>query len=73
MIVHQKQKQEARIWIYIQFQFCVIRLNISGLKYTFCLHWEKKGHGLRVNLVKREALLKDLYAIRVLAFISQYK
>ena len=32
-----------------------------GLKYTFCLHWEMKGHGSRVNLVKHEALKIVVY------------
>ena len=29
-----------------------------------------KGHWLRVNLVKREALLKDLHASSVLSFLN---
>ena len=27
---------------------------ISGVKYTFCLRLEMKGHGSRVNIVKRD-------------------
>ena len=34
----------------------------------FCLHWEMKGHWSRVNLVKPEALLKDLDTTSVLSF-----
>ena len=38
-----------------------------GLKYTFfCLHWETKGQGWCVNLVKCEALLKYLHVTCVL-------
>ena len=32
----------------------------------FCLHWEMKGHRSHVNLVKHEALPKDLHAIRMI-------
>ena len=39
------------------------------MKYTFFrLHWEMEGHWSRVNLVKREVLLKDLQATSILSF-----
>ena len=36
--------------------------------HFFRLHWEMKGHWSCVNLVKREALLKDLHVTSVLSF-----
>ena len=39
-------------------------------KTLFCLYWEMKGHGSRVHLVKREALLKDLHATGILSFLN---
>ena len=36
--------------------------------HFFWLHWEMNGHWSRVNLVKREALLKNLNATSVLSF-----
>ena len=41
--------------------------------HLFCLHWEMKGHWSRVNLVKREALLKDLHVTSVLSFPDAYQ
>ena len=43
-----------------------------GLKYT-CLHWEMKGHWSRVNLLKHEALLKDLHATSAFSFPNANK
>ena len=45
-------------WIFVIMNRCTL----------FCLHWEIKGHWSRVNLVKREALLKDLHTTSVLSF-----
>ena len=39
----------------------------------FCLHREMKGHWSRVNLVKRDSLLKDLHANSVLSFPNANK
>ena len=36
--------------------------------HFFCLHLEMKGHWSRLNLAKREVLLKDLHATSVLSF-----
>ena len=36
---------------------------VYGAQVYFFLHWEMTGHWSRVNLVKYEALLKDLHAI----------
>ena len=54
------------LWAYMN-----IHLRIEV--HFFCLHWEMKGHWSRVNLVKREALLKDLHATSVLSFPNANK
>ena len=41
--------------------------------HFFCLYWEMKGHWSCVNLVKREALLKDLHTTIVLSFPNANK
>ena len=41
--------------------------------HFICLHLEMKGHLSCVNLVKRKALLKDLYATSVLSFLNAKK
>ena len=41
--------------------------------HFFCLHWEIKGHWLSVNVVKGEALFKDLRATSVLSFPNANK
>ena len=51
------------------FNYFVLRIEV----HFFCLHWEMKGHWSRVNLVKREALLKDLHGTSVLSFPNANK
>ena len=58
--------------------FCdhINRRNLLYLRievYFFHLHLEMKGHWSRVNLVKLEALLKDLHATSVLSFPNANK
>ena len=38
--------------------------------FFFGLHWEMKGHGSRVNIVKCKTLLKDLHTTCVLSFLN---
>ena len=51
----------------------VRRLYLRIEVHFFCLHWEMKGYGSLVNLVKREVLLKDLHGISVLSFPNANK
>ena len=41
-----------------------LRIEVQFLR----LHWEMKGHWSRVNLVKRETLLKDLHPTSIRSF-----
>ena len=46
---------------------------LGMLPLCFCLHFEMKGLGSRVNLVKHEAFLKDLHATCVLSYSNVKK
>ena len=55
------------LFLCIQYLYLKIEVNF------FCLHWEMKGHGSRVNLVKCKALLKDSHMTCVLSFPNANK
>ena len=58
----------------VYYIFCSKHKNIQAFTCylrRLYLHWEMKGHGLLVNLVKHDGLLKDLHATRVLSFPNE--
>ena len=60
----------AQVYLGVFHRFSI---NIRIELHFFRLHWEMERHWSRVNLVKREALLKDLHATSVFHFPMQTK